>query len=151
MAIFPPIDTLTLQDARDEVARLRAELEQQRTRADAAEQELRDERDNATVLSGACRQMQAKLAAARAHLAGVDVEALAKLNKSATGGIWTDEKPGRDENGWPMASVVAATPGRQQIYTDAGGGTFPHADCKLLVALRNAATALLAAAREVLS
>ncbi len=49
----------------------RNEAEQQRTRAEAAEQELRDERDNATVLSGACRAMQDKLAAIRAHLPAI--------------------------------------------------------------------------------
>ena len=131
-------------DLKRELAEARAEIEQQRTRAEAAEQELREQ--HAAYIA----PMSDKLAAIRAHLAGVDVAELLRKNKSATGGTWTDEKPGRDEDGWLMASIVAATPGRQQIYSDVEGGTYPHADCKLLVALRNAAGALLAAAREAL-
>ena len=117
---LPPIDTLTLQDARDEVARLRAELEQQRTRAEGAEgaeQELResnrqreiekrvlwsawewfDDHDDRKTSAEIHHELQqvvgewhgrvvedsglahygaaglaAKLAAARAHIAGVD-------------------------------------------------------------------------------
>ena len=57
-----------VDDLKAQLAAAREDARNERTRAEAAEQELRDERDNATVLSGACRAMQAKLAAIRAHL-----------------------------------------------------------------------------------
>lgn len=67
------------QSMGSEILRLQCELEQQRTRAEAAEQELRDERQrvnsgewvekaHAETLDKACKELEAKLAAARAHL-----------------------------------------------------------------------------------
>ena len=119
---LPPIDTLPLQDARDEVARLRAELEQQRTRAEGAEQELRDvERredegvklfdqigaelrakqaaslSKITIYAG---KLQDKLAAARAHLAGVDWGELQALE--------VDLRRMEDPSDSDFASLIAA-------------------------------------------
>jgi hypothetical protein len=52
----------------------RTEAEQQRTRAEAAEQEKHDAMDDAAELAQSCKELEAKLAAIRAHLKGVDVE-----------------------------------------------------------------------------
>lgn len=71
----------------------------------------------------------------------------ASLEK-ATPGPWTREKPGADENGWPLGVAVAGTPGRQTIYASPPGGCFPSADADLIVELRNTAPQLLAALDE---
>ena len=68
-----------VDDLKAQLAAAREDARNERTRAEAAEQELRDERDNATVLSGACRAMQDKLAAIRAHLKGVDLSDLSSV------------------------------------------------------------------------
>lgn len=76
-----------------------------------------------------------------------DVAALRELLAKATPGPWTRKKPeivksGPGE-GWPSMSAVAATPGRQTIYAACDRGSFPSADCDLIVAMRNALPALL--------
>lgn len=100
---LPPIDTLTLQDARDEVARLRAELEQQRTRAEGAEQELccfqKHISDVDRIERPVVEAMRAKLAAARAHLSGVDVAKLDKDELTSTHAV---------TNWWEMRKLLAA-------------------------------------------
>ena len=69
---------------------------------------------------------------------------LKTLHDAATPGPWTAEKPGRDENGWPMGVVIGGVPGRQAIYASPPGGSMPYADLKLIIALRNATPEILA-------
>lgn len=69
------------------------------------------------------------------------------LLAKATPGPWTREKPKHDGSGWPMGMAVAGTPGRQTIYARAESGSFPSADCDVIVALRNAAPDLIAVVR----
>lgn len=57
-------------DLKRELAEARAEIEQQRTRAEAAEQELRDYTAH---VAQSKNEDRSKLAAIRAHLAGVDL------------------------------------------------------------------------------
>lgn len=76
-----------------------------------------------------------------------DVAAIRALLAKAPPGQWTRKKPeivksGPGE-GWPRMSAVAATPGRQTIYAACDRGSFPSADCDLIVAMRNALPALL--------
>lgn len=75
------------------------------------------------------------------------LDRLEALMAAATPGYWTREKPGVDASGWPAGTAVAGTPGRQTIYTNHRGGTFPSADCDMIAALRNAAPALIRLAR----
>ena len=73
----------------------------------------------------------------------IDTNLLRRLEHSATKGPWTDVKPVKDSDGFSRGVVVAGTPGRQGIYANPEGGSFPYADCKLIVAARNALPALL--------
>ncbi len=74
------------------------------------------------------------------------LDALKKLEAAATPGPWTREKPGHDENGWPMGVAIGGMPGRQTIYASPPGGSYPSADCDLTVAARNSLPALIAVA-----
>lgn len=78
------------------------------------------------------------------------LDRLAALLDAATPGHWTREKPAVDADGWSMGTAVAGTPGRQTIYTNHLGGTFPSADCNMIAAIRNAAPALIRLARAAL-
>jgi len=120
-----------------EIMRLTAELEQQRTRAEAAEQELREQ--HAAYIA----PMSDKLAAIRAHLAGVDVAKLGKMAKKAHEGPW---------GFWPNYGI---TPNKEKYGSGCtlsldGDGKKPGPDTAFVIAIRNAADALLAAAREAL-
>ena len=66
----------------------------------------------------------------------------------ATPGPWTAAKPERKGDAWPNGVIVAATARGLGIYASADGATFPAADRALLVALRNAAPALLDALED---
>lgn len=79
------------------------------------------------------------------------LDRLEALLAAATPGYWTREKPGVDASGWPAGTAVAGTPGRQTIYTNHRGGTFPSADCDMIAALRNAAPALIRLARAAIA
>ena len=79
------------------------------------------------------------------------LDRLAALLDAATPGHWTREKPAVDADGWSMGTAVAGTPGRQTIYTNHLGGTFPSADCNMIAALRNAAPALIRLARAAIA
>lgn len=78
----------------------------------------------------------------------IDLEGLEKFEKAATSGPWTCDKPGKDADGFSKGVAVAATYGRQMIYADPPGGSFPAADQRFIAAIRNAAPALIKAARE---
>lgn len=90
-----------IEIAAERIRNVEAELEQQRTRAEAAEQELRELRIQigqhpatkawAESSIGAITALQDKLAAVRSHLAGVEWEALEGAVKSheAQGVAWT--------------------------------------------------------------
>jgi hypothetical protein len=73
--------------------------------------------------------------------------------EKATPGPWTREKPGRDSEGWPLGVAIAATPGRQTIYANPPGGTYPSSDADLIAHapewLRQAAEALTRLAQEL--
>jgi hypothetical protein len=56
---------------------------------------------------------------------------------------WTENKPARDADGWPLGAIVAATARGQAAYAKAERGTFPAADLTGIVALRNVADPLL--------
>lgn len=71
-----------------------------------------------------------------------EVRALLAAEAKATPGPWTREKPARDASGWPCGVAVAGTPGQQTIYANPSGGSYPSADCDLLVAARNLAAPL---------
>ena len=73
----------------------------------------------------------------------VDLAALRKLERQATPGPWTRAKPEKDAEGWACGVAVAGTPGRQTIYANPPGGSFPSSDCDLIAAMRNALPALL--------
>lgn len=108
-----------------EIMRLTAELEQQRTRAEAAEQELREQ--HAAYIA----PMSDKLAAIRAHLAGVDVAKLAKL---------------ADERSELIQRERAAL-----LCEHFGDAAIARSDIAIIdEAIRDAAPVLLAAAREAL-
>ena len=68
---------------------------------------------------------------------------LKALIAKATPGPWTRQKPKRDSDGWSSGVAVAGTPGRQSIYASPPGGSYPSADCDLIVALRNKMKRLL--------
>lgn len=128
-----------------EIVRLHGEIEQQRTRAEAAEQELREQ--HAAYIA----PMSDKLAAIRAHLAGVDVAALAEAEKSATAGPWIEG---------PLYWILRyAGKLDLDIYkhldgedlTDEETCRIPRKeDAAFIASIRAAVPALLAAAREAL-
>ena len=130
------INAKVIADLKRELAEARAEIEQQRTRAEAAEQELRAEKergnsawdDGYAKSSSRAKVAEAKLAAIRAHLAGVDVVEIA--------GAWRIRR---------MAMRLAESSlDREAIAGQAKA--IQLAEC----ALFDAAEKLLAAAREAL-
>ena len=62
----------------------------------------------------------------------LDLDALDNVAKAATPGPWTTEKPKLDGDGWPIGVAVAATPGKQMIYANPHGGSYPAADCRFI-------------------
>ena len=114
-----------IADLRAELDAARAEVEQQRTRAEAAEQELRDYTAH---VAQSKNEDRSKLAAIRAHLAGVHVKEIA--------GAWRIRR---------MAMRLAESSfDREAIAGQAKA--IQLAEC----ALFDAAEKLLAAAREAL-
>lgn len=127
----------------------RVEIEQQRTRAEAAEQELREQ--HAAYIA----PMSDKLAAIRAHLAGVDVAKMAALvgvlpdapwEVFDRGDWWRVVRPKSQKDRWDY---------EREVFDDGSacgkyGPSVSEATRDGIVALRNAAGALLAAAREAL-
>jgi hypothetical protein len=57
-----------------------------------------------------------------------------KLLAGATPGPWSTERPAGAIDGFSRGIVVAATPGRQKIYADPPGGSYPWNDCRLIAA-----------------
>lgn len=129
-----------------EIMRLHGEIEQQRTRAEAAEQELQNQRDyhrtsmqaaqttadvalrSVNPLAVQNMELATKLDAIRAHLAGVDVAAV------------SDALRDRDR----AMGTLSSTFDPSEIGT--ANSKLMWAEC----VIRNAAHALLAAAREAL-
>jgi len=168
-----PSEDWIIADLREQLATTRAELEQQRTRAEAAEQELRMVSEafkrhmaegrskpevrvaEANALSALFDDVTArnKLAAIRAHLAGVDVKRIAETVAAAAPGEWKrcTASDGACVCGlvWNLGGdyVVAAFHGNDE---NANADAHDHRNADAAVALHNAASALLAAAREAL-
>lgn len=69
---------------------------------------------------------------------GEDIAEIAKRMRkaaeSATPGPWTREKPKRDADGFACGVGIAATYGRQMIYANPPGGSFPSFDADHIVA-----------------
>ena len=78
------------------IADLKAELDQQRTRAEAAEQELRDYTAH---VAQSRNEDRSKLAAIRAHLVGLDLATLDKDEPTSTHAV---------TNWWEMRKLIAA-------------------------------------------
>jgi hypothetical protein len=70
---------------------------------------------------------------------------LERKAKAATPGPWTREKPPSNEDGWATGVVVAGTPGRQTVYANPPGGSFPSADCDFISAANPAVVLALVA------
>ncbi len=84
-----------------------------------------------------------------ADLARGELEDLERKARAATPGPWTRKKPSSDTEGWAMGVAVAGTPGRQTVYANPPGGSFPSADCDFIAAANPAVVlALIAAAKE---
>jgi len=97
-------------------------------------------------LSGWCyvEKLLCELQEGRAARRGI-MRTLEKL-RTAVGRMtdppWTTN-PASDPDGWPAGAIVAATGPGQRAYAEAKRGSFPASDLKGIVALRNAAPALL--------
>ena len=84
-----------------------------------------------------------------------EIERIAALLSKATPGEWYSTPRGSyqtgPESGFACDVLIAATaPSKgNRIYADPPCGTFPSADRDLIVALRNAAPALIEMARRV--
>ena len=77
------------------------------------------------------------------------IDELERLEKAATAGPWLDRPTPRGPDGWATCQAVVGTGGNgNTIYATPSGGVFPACDKALLIALRNAAPALIAAARR---
>ncbi len=59
-----------------------------------------------------------------------------QLCANATPGPWCIEKTGRKVAGFSTEVVVAATPGRQMVYAEPTGGTYPAGDQRFIAAAR---------------
>ena len=79
----------------------------------------------------------------------LDLDELEKLARAATSGPWTCDKPPTDKDGFRRGVSIAATYGRQMIYADPPGGSFPAADQRHIAAFDPpTALALIEAAKE---
>lgn len=80
----------------------------------------------------------------------IDLGELTRLARNATPGNWTTTKPGVDADGWPTATMLAATGRDQGVYTDHKGGVAPEADRAHIAANGPLVTlALIARIREL--
>lgn len=68
----------------------------------------------------------------------LDLERLMELSEKATPPPWTTEPSGETIYGFSCDVAIAATSGRQKIYAQPKGGTYPYADQQLIAAARNA-------------
>lgn len=59
-------------------------------------------------------------------------DAIRERERKATPGPWTREKPKRDEDGWAQGVAIAGTPGRQGVYANPPGGSFPSNDADFI-------------------
>lgn len=72
------------------------------------------------------------------------LDAIKARTDKATAGPWSRERPASKLEGWHGGTVVAGTPGRQTIYADPPGGSYPSADCDFIAHARTDVPALLA-------
>ena len=66
---------------------------------------------------------------------------LRRIAERATPGPWTREKPKSDGDGFACGVGIAATAGRQMIYANPPGGSYPSNDADFIAAF-NPAVAL---------
>jgi hypothetical protein len=71
--------------------------------------------------------------------------------EAATPGPWTRDKPPRDEDGWVTGMLVAGTPGKNGIYANPPGGSFPSADANFIAAARTDTPRLIALLEEAIA
>jgi hypothetical protein len=65
-----------------------------------------------------------------------ELEAIRERCEAATKGPWTTKPSGEKVGGFAVDVAVAATTGRQMIYANPPGGTFPAADQEFIAQAR---------------